>query len=71
MDHMARTGTLILLQAPRGPYAWGGQQTGQESITNSRERDTPGDPQQEWIKEEKQDSALPPQKEESLVQDRG
>lgn len=71
MGHMDRTGTLILLQAPRGAYVWGGQQTGQESVTNSRERDTSGDPQQEWIKEEKQDSALPPQEEESLVQDRG
>lgn len=71
MGHMDRTGTLILLQAPRGTYVWGGQQTGQESVTNSRERDTSGDPQQEWIKEEKQDSALPPQEEESLVQDRG
>ena len=42
-----------------------------KNLSQIRERETPGDPQQEWIKEEKQDSALPPQEEESLVQDRG
>ena len=61
----------MLLQALRGPSNWRGQQTGQESITNSRERDMPGDHQQDWIEEEKQDSGLPPQEEDTLVQDRG